>query len=63
MLSGEAAARGSSPGPGVRALGYTGKDLKHPDSIWFDLNETIAWSEQLSEEIAIRPPASKVEEV
>lgn len=48
------------PGPGVRALGYTGKDLKHPDSIWFDLNETIAWSEQLSEEIAIRRQQAKL---
>lgn len=42
------------PGPALRKLGYQGKDLKHPDNTWLDLNETIAWSEELVSEVETR---------
>nr|WP_321457260.1 hypothetical protein [uncultured Cohaesibacter sp.] len=57
------------PGPGVRALGYSGKDLKHPDGTWLNLNETIAWSETFDKELTTKrqqvklknaPPKKKV---
>ena len=42
------------PGPSVRAIGYRGKDLKHPDGTWLTLQETIDWSEGFGEELEVR---------
>lgn len=48
------------PGPGVRALGYRGEDLKHPDGVWFSLNETIAWSKKFEDELSIKRKQEKL---
>lgn len=50
------------PGHSVRALGYKGKDLRHVDGRWFDLNETIDWSKHFSEELATRRQQEKLKE-
>ncbi len=39
------------PGPGVRALGYTGFDLKNADGSWYSLEQCITWSREKSDEI------------
>ncbi|PLW77866.1 tyrosine-type recombinase/integrase [Cohaesibacter celericrescens] len=42
------------PGKALRALGYKGEDLKHPDGTWLDLNETISWSKKFGEKVNLR---------
>lgn len=38
-----------SPGPGLRAEGFTGQDLRHPDGRWFSLEEATDWARRFSE--------------
>jgi hypothetical protein len=45
------------PGPGLRALGYKGFDLKHQDGAWYSLEQCIAWSREKSAEVADRRAA------
>lgn len=42
------------PGAGLRALGFQGRDLKHPDGRWFSLRETEAEAEKIVADVAAR---------
>lgn len=50
------------PGKTVRTLGFKGKDLKHPDGRWFDLNETISWSNAFSDDLVLRRQQEKLKQ-
>ncbi|WP_398473375.1 hypothetical protein [Tardiphaga sp.] len=39
------------PGPRERAMGYTGKDLKHDDGRWFSLEEALGFANAKRDEI------------
>lgn len=41
-----------SPGPELRAEGYTGKDLRHPDGRWFTAGEATDWSVTFQRELS-----------
>ncbi len=43
-----------NPGPKLRALGYKGEDLRHPNGAWFDLAETERWLRAREQEITSR---------
>lgn len=45
------------PGPGLRALGYASRDLKHPDGTWFNHDEAFAESERIHAEAQSRRAA------
>ncbi|SFO77213.1 Site-specific recombinase XerD [Cohaesibacter marisflavi] len=50
------------PGPSVRALGFTGCDLKHPDGTWLTLDQTIAWSESFGNELEVKRQQAKLKQ-
>jgi hypothetical protein len=41
------------PGPGLRALGFAGRDLRHPDGAWFSLEEATRFAVTLAKEADI----------
>ena len=43
-----------APGPGLQALGYKSRDLKHPNGTWFTFAEARAESERIRQEAAGR---------
>lgn len=43
-----------NPGVTLRAMGYSGKDLKHANGKWLSIEEAIAWSKRLQAEIETR---------
>ncbi|MBS1180412.1 MAG: hypothetical protein H6Q99_292 [Proteobacteria bacterium] len=43
------------PAKGLRARGYKGKDLKHPDGQWFTFEEARRWSAMLVQEMEDKP--------
>lgn len=43
-----------SPGSNIKAMGYKGQDLKHPDGRWYSVEEAIRWSQAKQAEITER---------
>ncbi len=43
-----------SPGPRLRALGFKGEDLRHPDGTWFSPEEALVWAKDREKIIAHR---------
>ncbi|APY13191.1 hypothetical protein GJU93_06055 [Brucella sp. 10RB9212] len=49
------------PGKELRAMGYSGKDLRHEDGRWFTRGEAVDWSTNFQQELAgKRKPAPSV---
>lgn len=46
-------------GPGARALGFKGEDLRHPSGEWFSLGEAAAWATARQAEIAAARASGK----
>ncbi|TCQ82586.1 hypothetical protein EDF68_101977 [Ochrobactrum sp. BH3] len=40
------------PGKELRAMGYTGKDLRHEDGPWYTRGEAVDWSSKFQQELA-----------
>ena len=43
------------PGKALRQRGFKGEDLRHPDGVWFSVEETGQWALQLADRIKARP--------
>lgn len=49
-----------SPGPELRKMNYTGKDLRHPDGRWFTAGEAHDWSATFQRELEAARRRQKV---
>lgn len=47
------------PAAGARALGFRGRDLRHPDGTWFTLDQTVAAARMIDAEIRAARAAAK----